>query len=295
MGADVALGERAIERVGERVQADVGVGMSAERRRNGGCGRRTATSRRRARKRGRRSPGRPASRLSVAVSLASAASRSCMVVTLTLSGIAFEHVSRRARPFGDRDVVGEVADAGGRGAPMRREDEGKAEGLRRLHGPQARARRGREHPAVGVDLLDGVAHRRSRRRRAVSLGGFDRPRDEGRGGEGPRRVVDEDDLRLGRGDGLEAGQNALLARRAADRRGRERRRRAWPQMRHRLVIERPVVGVDDHRYGGERKARGQRLERMRDQRALRASSNIASAGPRRALTPGPRRRRGARP
>ncbi len=30
MGADVALGERAIERVGERVQADVGVGMSAE-------------------------------------------------------------------------------------------------------------------------------------------------------------------------------------------------------------------------------------------------------------------------
>ena len=117
---------------------------------------------------------------------------------LDVEGIAFEHVGRRARPFGDRDVVGEVADAGGRGAPMRREDEGKAEGLRRLHGPQARARRGREHPAVGVDLLDGVAHRRSRRRRAVSLGGFDRPRDEGRGGEGPRRVVDEDDLRPGR-------------------------------------------------------------------------------------------------
>ena len=56
---------------------------------------------------------------------------------LDVGGVAFEHISWRARPFGDRDVVGEVADAGGGGAPMRREDEREAEGLRRLHGPQA--------------------------------------------------------------------------------------------------------------------------------------------------------------
>ena len=30
MGADVAVAERAVERVGERVQADVGVGMAGE-------------------------------------------------------------------------------------------------------------------------------------------------------------------------------------------------------------------------------------------------------------------------
>ena len=33
MLADVALGKRAVERVGKRVQADVSVGMAAERRR----------------------------------------------------------------------------------------------------------------------------------------------------------------------------------------------------------------------------------------------------------------------
>ncbi len=152
---------------------------------------------------------------------------------------------------------------------MRREDEGKAEGLRRLHGPQARARRGREHPAVGVDLLDGVAHRRSRRRRAVSLGGFYRPCDEGRGGEGPRRVVDEDDL--GSAGAMASRPARTLCWRVSPpiAGGVSAAAALGPQMRRRLVVERPVVGVDDHRDGGERKARGQRLERVRDQRALR--------------------------
>ena len=53
---------------------------------------------------------------------------------LDVGGIAFEHISRRARPFGDRDVVGEVVDAGGRRAPVRRQDQRKGERLRRLHG-----------------------------------------------------------------------------------------------------------------------------------------------------------------
>ena len=60
--ADVAIGEGAVERVGERVERDVGVGMAAEAGRHGECERRRATRRRRARRRGRRSPGRPASR-----------------------------------------------------------------------------------------------------------------------------------------------------------------------------------------------------------------------------------------
>jgi hypothetical protein len=38
-------------------------------------------------------------------------------------------------------------------------------------------------------------------------------------------------------------------------------------MRYSLIIEDPVVGSDDHRYGGERKARGKRLERVDDKRA----------------------------
>ena len=105
----------------------------------------------------------------------------------------------------------------------------------------------------------------------MTLGGLDRARDEGRGGEGPRRVVDEHDIQLRCGEGLEPGQNALLTGRAADRRRPERRRGARRQMRHRLVIKRAVVGPDDHRYGREWKARGQRLERMHDERTASAT------------------------
>ena len=100
------------------------------------------------------------------------------MVTLKFSRVALEHEGGRARPFGDRDVVGEVADPGRRRRAVRLEDEGKAETLRRLHRPQRRARRGGAHPAVRVDLLDRVAYGHARRRRAVGLGGGDRPGDE---------------------------------------------------------------------------------------------------------------------
>ena len=153
---------------------------------------------------------------------------------------------------------------------MRREDEGQTKRLRRLHGPERRARRGREHPAVDVDLLDGVVHCRSGRGRPVTVGGLDRASDEGRGGEWSHRVVDKHDVQVRCGEGLESGQNALLTGRAADRRRPDRRRRACRQMRHRLLIKDPVVGPDDYRYGGERKARGKRLESVDDERASRA-------------------------
>jgi hypothetical protein len=186
---------------------------------------------------------------------------------LDVGGIAFEHISRRARPFGDRHIVGEVPDASGGGALMRSEDKGKAKRLRRLHCAERRARRGREHPAVHIDLLDGVAHRRSGRGRPVALGGLDRARHEFLRWEWPHCVVDQHNLRLRFGDDLEPGQNALLAGRAPDRRRPDRRRCARRQMRHCLVIEHPVVGPDDHRDGRERKAGGKRLESVDDERA----------------------------
>ena len=86
MGADVAVAERAIERVGERVQADVGVGMAGEAPDRGECARRRAR---------RASPGAKAwtskpwpTRTSAAASSsrASAALRSSMVVTFMFAG-----------------------------------------------------------------------------------------------------------------------------------------------------------------------------------------------------------------
>ena len=77
----------------------------------------------------------------------------------------------------------------------------------------------------------------------MTLGGLDRARDEGRGGEGPRRIVDEHDIQIRCGEGLEPCQNTLLTGRAADRRRPERRRGARRQMRDRLVIERAIVSA----------------------------------------------------
>ena len=186
---------------------------------------------------------------------------------LDVGRIAFKHVSRRSRPFGDRDVVGEAGDAGGGGAPVRREDQRKGERLRRLHRFQRRARRGRQHPAVGVHLLDGIAHRRPRRGRSVALGRLNRARDEIGRGEGPGRVVDEHNVRRGCNERFEPCENALLACFAAGRGRSERRRGGRRQIRQRFVIERAVAGVDGDRHGRERPARGQRLERVGDQRA----------------------------
>ena len=108
MRADVAVRERAVNRVGERMQRDVRVGMAAERLRMGNA-----------------DPAQPdmiAGREGVDVEAladarlaryagirASAARKSCMVVTLKLAGSPSNTIGRRARPFGDRNVVGEVA------------------------------------------------------------------------------------------------------------------------------------------------------------------------------------------
>ena len=72
----------------------------------------------------------------------------------------------------------------------------------------------------------------------MPLGGFDRARDEGSRGEGPHCVVDQHDVRLRCGEGLEPGQNALLTGRASDRRRPKRRPGARRQLRHRFIIER---------------------------------------------------------
>ena len=86
MRADVAVGERAVDRVGERVQRDVGVGVAAERLRM-----RDADAAQPDMVAGREGvPSKPwPTRVSPAAppaSLASAARRSCIVVTLRFAG-----------------------------------------------------------------------------------------------------------------------------------------------------------------------------------------------------------------
>ena len=186
--------------------------------------------------------------------------------------VALEDMGRRARPFRDRDVVGEVGDFGLGRAPVGVENEGKAERLRRLHRPQRSARRGREHQVFRVDLLDGVGQLQAGRRRAVRPGRIDRPSDEIGRRKGTGGVVNEHEVGLSRDKRLEPGPDALLPARAADRGRPERGPRLRRQARERVVVERAVVGVDHDRRRGESPGREERLERVGDQRP-------AGAGP----------------
>ena len=140
MGADVAVAERAIDRVGERVQADVGVGMAGEARvvRNAHAA----------------EPDVVAGREGVDVEALADADVSRRVEQPRFGGaevfhgrhlhvrrIAVEDIGLMSRPGGDRRVVGQAVDAGGGGAPVRVEDQRRS-GTPAASAPRAR-RRGR--------------------------------------------------------------------------------------------------------------------------------------------------------
>ena len=98
MRADVALAERAVDRVGDRVQRDVGVGMALQLAVVRNEARRPARRRRRARRRGRRSPGRPALRSLGARRRASASRKILHRRHLHIVEIAVEDDGRDGRP-----------------------------------------------------------------------------------------------------------------------------------------------------------------------------------------------------
>ena len=133
MGADVAFRQRAVDRVGKGVQRDVRVRVTAQRLR--------------VRDADAAKPDMVAGRECVDVeTLADARLVRCACEPrfcgpqilhrghLGVSRIALEHISGSARPFGDRDVVGEFGDAFGRRAPVGLENEREAKRLWRLHG-----------------------------------------------------------------------------------------------------------------------------------------------------------------
>lgn len=73
-----------------------------------------------------------------------------------------------AGPFGDRRVVGQFE---ARHGAVGGQQQGVVEGLRRLHGAQARPIRRAGHAARAIHRLDRVGDRETRDGRAVRPGG----------------------------------------------------------------------------------------------------------------------------
>ena len=146
--------------------------------------------------------------------------------------------------------------------------------LRGLHGAQAGPLRRPEHDAVGVDGLDGVADRqRGHHRGMTGLQGLHHPHDQRGRGERPRRVVDEDELRVpGRREREPDRLRAVRSARHDDRVPAEHelglvgavRRHGNHDAVHDSGVPQTVEGVLQHRATAQideclRRARGQPL------------------------------------
>ena len=159
--------------------------------------------------------------------------------------LAFENINGMAGPFRDRRVVGEAGLPGFRGLAMSGEDEIELERLRRLHRAQAFARRCRDNAALRVDLLDRIGQRKPRHGGAMRAPRLSRAADQAPVRKRPRAIVDQNNLRcVVRGEGFEPVSDADLPRLAAEGRWQQAGACLLGEIVERRLVERGVVGVD---------------------------------------------------
>jgi hypothetical protein len=143
-----------------------------------------------------------------------------------IPALAFEHRHLQSRPFDQCGVVGKILAALLCGAPVRVEQGRVGKSLRRLHRAQRRAIERRLDPALAVDQLDRIGDRKPRHRSAALGRRRDRTADQGLRGERARRVMHQHDVGRGGRQRLEAGPDRPLARcRTGHRRGKIEARR----------------------------------------------------------------------
>ena len=263
MLADVAVGERAEDRIDERMQRHVGVGMAGQ----------PAVVRDlhaaehdviavaegvhvEAVAEPQVGEARDAPRLGPGEILGGG--------QLHVAAFAREHRDLEAGPFGERGVVGEIVAARRRGLAMRVEQRREREGLRRLHRAQARARSTvpATWPSASTRLIVSVTARAGIAA-PVFVAGRDRARDQRRRAERPRRVVHQHDVRGARAERLEAGPHRGLPGRAA------RDRRQQPQPCGGCLIVGPVVGMDDRLHRTDLAMPGEQRQARADHRFAR--------------------------
>ncbi len=233
--------KRTEDGVGERMQHDVGVGMTGERLRM-----RDADAAERdviAGTEGVHVDAGAGAHVAKRRKLHGFGAREIVRVgDLDVAGLAGKDADLEAGPFGERGVVGEILAACRGRAAMGASSAGEGEALRRLHQPQRVAVERPVDPAVGIDGLDRIGDRQRRDRRAASFGRRDRARHQRGAGERPGGVVDQDDVGLARSERLEPGAHRSLPGGAAEyRRQNVEPGRRGLELRH-------IFGVDDRLY-----------------------------------------------
>ena len=177
MRADVAVGERAEQRVGHRMQHDVGIGMAAQLLpvRDAHAAEHHVVA-------GGESvhvdagAGAHVGKLGEMHGLG--ADEILRAGDFHIAGLAFENGNPHAGPFGERGVVGEIETALCGRAAMRVEQRREGEALRRLDGAQPVAVERLRDEATVIDRLDRIGDGERRHRRAGFLRRIDSARDQ---------------------------------------------------------------------------------------------------------------------
>ncbi len=215
MHADIAVGQRAEDGIGERVQHDVGVGMADQ-----GLAMRDTDATESDVIAGAESVHVDASagaHVAKRCKLRGFGAREIVRVgDLDIAGLAGKDADLEAGPFGERGVVGEILAACLGRAAMGCEQRGEGEALRGLYQPQRVAVECPVDPAFGIDGLDRISDRQCRDGRPASFGRRDRARHQRRAGEWSGGVVDQDNIGLAGGERLEPGADRTLPGSAAE-------------------------------------------------------------------------------
>jgi hypothetical protein len=156
---------------------------------------------------------------------------------------SFKGCHRQSRPLGKCGVIGEVAAAVGGCAAMGVENHVEPECLWRLRNSQPRTVRRRFDISGAVDQFDGVGDLYRGNGRAGERRGIDRTRNQRSRDEWPRRIVDQNDVRLLTGQRFQSGAHRGLPGRAAICRGRVAQRTDGRVEHHH------IIGIQNRLYG----------------------------------------------
>ena len=156
------------------------------------------------------------------------------------------------------------------GSPVGVEDRGVAKSLRGLGAPEALARhRARNQHAPRRRPLEAVAHRERWQRTVVAGERVEGAVDHGLGYQGAGPVVDQHQVGGRLGQTFEAVPHRFLPRRAAgDRRQQRTGLRLFAPL-HRVVVERPVGGVDHDTHAVDARVRRETPDAVTQHRAPR--------------------------
>ncbi len=254
MAADVAGGERAEQRVGDRMQADVGVRMAdqAERAGQPDAHQHEAVARPQAMD----VEAEPGPRLQAAREQQLGAREVGGLRDLEVRLVARDRGGRDARGLGHRDVVGERGT--GRRA-VRCQDRLVEEALRRLRAVEACALDGAQHLAR-PHALERIGHRQGGQDGRVAGEAGEHALDQRRLDQRPHAIVDQDHLGRRGGQALEPEPDRILPARAAHR------RRQQIEAARRLLVEFAVVGMDHGADGGDARVAAKPLETVAQHR-----------------------------